>query len=217
MDRIKTVKHLEKLGVIAVVRVDNNSKVLSIIDALCEGGVNAIEITMTTPRAESLIDNIASQYNDKVLIGAGSVLDSETARAVILAGARFIVSPILNIETIHIAHHYDVVAIPGAFTPTEILRAWENGADIVKIFPATAMGPQYFRDIHAPLPYVKLTPTGGVSLENTAAFIKSGASCVGVGSALVSKEIINSSDWSGLTKRAIAFRAAVEEGRNVIN
>ena len=217
MDRIETISHLEKLGVIAVVRIDNNNNVQSIIDALCDGGVNAIEITMTTPKAVNLIDNITSQYNDKVLIGAGSVLDPETARAVILAGAQFIVSPILNIEIIRMAHRYDTAIIPGALTPTEILCAWENGADIVKIFPATALGPQYFKDIHAPLPYVKLTPTGGVSLQNTAAFIKSGACCVGVGSALVSRELINNSDWNGLTDRAVAFRAAVEEGRNVIN
>ena len=181
---------------------------------MCEGGVNAIEITMTTPGAVNLVADIASKYKDDVLIGAGSVLDAETARAVIIAGAQFVVSPILNIEMIHLAHRYDVAAVPGAFTPTEILKAWENGADIVKIFPATALGPQYFKDIHGPLPQVKLTPTGGVSLENTAAFIKAGACCVGVGSALVSKEFVYNCDWAGLKNRSIDFRDAVTKGRN---
>ena len=217
MDRNETIGHLENIGVIAVVRIDNDNNVQSIIDALCAGGVNAIEITMTTPNAVSIIDNLTSQCNDEILVGAGSVLNPETAQEVILAGAKFIVSPILKIETIQMAHRYDTVVIPGALTPTEILYAWENDADIVKIFPATAFGPQFIKDIHAPLPHVKLTPTGGVTLENTAAFIKSGACCVGGGSALVSRELINNSDLNGVTKRAVAFRAAVEEGRNVIN
>ena len=214
MSRIKTIQLIEEAGIVAVVRVNNTENLMSVVDALCEGGVNAIEITMTTPGAVNIIENIAVKYKDNVLIGAGSVLDTETARTVILAGAQFVVSPVLNIDMIHLCHRYDVAVIPGAFTPTEILKAWENGADIVKIFPANAMGPKYFKDIHGPLPQVKLTPTGGVSLENTGEFIKAGACCVGVGSALVSKDLIKNNDWVGLKNRAIEFRNAVDKGRS---
>ena len=214
MDRINTIQLIEEIGIIAVVRINNADNLIPLVDALCEGGVNAIEITMTTPGAVDLIGIIASKYKDDVIVGAGSVLDPETARAVILAGAQFVVSPVLNIKMIHLTHRYDVAVIPGAFTPTEILKAWENGADVVKIFPATALGPKYFRDIHGPLPQVKLTPTGGVTLENTAEFIKAGACCVGVGSALVTKELFNNNDWIGIKNRAIEFRNAVNKGRS---
>ena len=215
IDRIITIENMEKSGVVAVVRVDDNSKVSSIVKALCDGGVNAIEITMTIPGAIEIIEKIASQHKNDVIVGAGTVLDPETARMVISAGARFVVSPVLNIEVIQLAHRYDVAAIPGAYTPSEILSAWENGADIVKVFPATALGPQYFKDIHGPLPQIKLTPTGGVSLENTTAFMKAGACCVGVGSALVSKEFVSNNDWTGLKNRARNYIDAVNEGRKI--
>lgn len=169
---------------------------------------------MTTPGALEIIKDISKNISGEFLIGAGTVLDPETARLAILAGAQFIVGPILNIEMIKMVHRYDKVVIPGAFTPTEIMTAWDAGADIIKVFPATALGPTYFKDILGPLPQVKLTPTGGVSLNNAAEFIMAGACCLGVGSALIKKDIVANSDWEALTERAGAFIKEVENGRN---
>ena len=159
------------------------------------------------------IHDISQKIGSDFIIGAGTVLDSETARAVILAGAQFVVSPVINIEMIKTVHRYDKAVFPGAFTPTEILHAWENGADVVKVFPATALGPQFFKDIHGPLPQVRLTPTGGVSLENTGEFIRCGASCVGVGTALLNKKMIADSDWTALTENAKKFVREVQKAR----
>jgi 2-dehydro-3-deoxyphosphogluconate aldolase/(4S)-4-hydroxy-2-oxoglutarate aldolase len=172
-----------------------------------------MEITMTTPNAIEIINEFSSQIGDDFILGAGTVLDSETARSVLLAGAQFVVSPVTNIDMIRTVHRYDKAVFPGAFTPTEILNAWENGADIVKVFPATAVGPQFFKDIHGPLPQIRLTPTGGVSLENAGDFIRCGASCLGVGTALLNKKMIAESDWHTLTEHAKKFVAEVQQAR----
>ncbi len=214
MNRTKIVNLIEESGIVAVIRLKDTQKLDAIITALGKGGVKALEITMTTPGALDVIKDVSKNKNGEFLIGAGTVLDPETARLAILAGAQFIVGPILNVEMIKMVHRYDKIVIPGAFTPTEIMRAWDAGADVVKVFPATALGPTYFKDIHGPLPQVKLTPTGGVSLNNAAEFIKAGACCLGVGSALIKKDIVLKSDWGALTERAGAFIKEVENGRN---
>lgn len=213
MRRQETLKKIEDSGVIAVIRLSDVKKLEKIIESLAKGGMSALEITMTTPGALDIMKELSQNNTSGFLIGAGTVLDPETARMAIVAGAEFIVGPVLNIDVIKMAHRYDKVVIPGAFTPTEILNAWDHGADIVKVFPATAVGPKYFKDVMGPLPQVKLTPTGGVSLDNASEFIKAGACCLGVGSALLDKKMIAGSDWDGLAEKAAAFKKAVEEGR----
>ncbi len=213
MDRHEIVRRLEKGGIIAVIRLSDTRKLNSIIEALSKGGVTALEITMTTPGAIEVIKEISAQTSENFIVGVGTVLDSETARMAILAGAQFVVAPILNIDMIKMAHRYDKAVIPGAFTPTEIMTVWDYGADIVKVFPATALGPKYFKDVHGPLPQVKLTPTGGVSLANAAEFIRSGACCIGVGSALIEKKFVADSNWPALTELAAAFVAEIKKGK----
>ena len=190
MDRIEILNKIEESGVVAVIRLNGKENLDQIINSLASGGITAIEITMTTPNAVEYIQEFSSKYANKFLIGAGTVTDAEMAIKVIDAGAEFVVSPIIKPEIIHTAHEYEKVVFPGAFSPTEIFTAWENGADVVKVFPATALGPQYFKDIHGPLPYIKLTPTGGVSLENAADFMRAGAVCIGVGTSLLDKKMI---------------------------
>ena len=214
MDRQTITAKLIESGLVAVIRLDSGEKLPGIISALRQGGINALEITMTTPGALEIIKNFAAQTGKDFLIGAGSVLDAETARLAILNGAQFIVGPIFNPEVVRMCHRYDRPAIPGAFTPTEILTAWEQGADLVKVFPTTALGPSYIKDILGPLPQVKLLPTGGVTLENAAEFIRSGACCLGVGTALLNKKMIAADDWQALAKHAEAFRSAVLTGRS---
>ncbi|MBA3480299.1 MAG: bifunctional 4-hydroxy-2-oxoglutarate aldolase/2-dehydro-3-deoxy-phosphogluconate aldolase [Pirellulales bacterium] len=205
-DRQSTLNDLFNIGVIAVIRADSGEQLVNVCRALSKGGVRACEITMTTPGALEAIAAASRALGDDALIGAGSVLDAATARAAILAGARFIFSPILCVEVIEMAHRYDCVAVPGALTPTEILTAWSAGADVVKVFPANHFGPQYLKDIHGPMPQVKLTPTGGVDLTTAADWIKAGAVAIGVGSSLVKKDLINGGQWdvlSGLAKQYV--------------
>ena len=213
MHREIIVNKIIESGVVAVIRLNGKEKLPEIINALSKGGISAMEITMTTPNAIEIINEISQKVGNDFMIGAGTVLDSETARAVILAGAQFVVSPVTNIEMMKTVHRYNKAVFPGAFTPTEILHAWENGADVVKVFPATALGPQFFKDIHGPLPQVRLTPTGGVSLENTGEFIRCGASCVGVGTALLNKKMIADSNWPALTENAEKFVEEVKKAR----
>lgn len=213
MDRLEILHRIESSGVIAVIRLNGDENLDQIICSLAQGGVTAIEITMTTPNAIAYIQNFSKKYGSEFLIGAGTVLNADVAKKVIDAGAEFVVSPILKTEIIRMSHQYHKVVFPGAFTPTEILTAWENGADVVKVFPATTLGPKYFKDIHGPLPEIKLTPTGGVSLDNAAEFMKAGAVFIGVGTALLDKKMIQNEDWSALQNRAAQFKAEVEKGR----
>lgn len=187
--------------VIAVIRMTDTDRLMDVIAAIQKGGVEWIEITMVVPDAIDVLKEV-SQRGGSAVIGAGTILDPETARLAILAGAEFIVSPILNLEVIKLAHRYDRLAIPGAFTPTEILTAWEAGADVVKIFPATALGPAFVKDVQGPLPQIKLCPTGGVTVENAGEFIAAGAACVGVGTDLLDKAAIAEGRYELLTRRA---------------
>lgn len=204
---------IEEVGVIAIVRADSSEELIDVVGAIKAGGINIIEITMTTPNALQTIADVSQKYRSEVLVGVGSVLDAETARAAILAGAEFVVSPVLKSDVIQICKRYSKVVMPGAFTPTEILTAWEHGADYVKVFPATAVGPKYFRDIKAPLPQIALIPTGGVSVENAGEFIKAGAAALGVGGSLVDKNAIAQREFDQLTDTAKKLVEAVKKAR----
>jgi 2-dehydro-3-deoxyphosphogluconate aldolase / (4S)-4-hydroxy-2-oxoglutarate aldolase len=196
--------------VIAVIRMADAARLRRVVEAIEKGGVRAIEITMTTPSALQIIAEMAKSKPADTLIGAGTVLDAATAEAVIRAGAEFVVSPITRFDMMAYCRKNDIFVAPGALSPTEIMAAWENGADLVKVFPATSVGPKYFLDLKGPLPHVRLMPTGGVSLENAREFIRSGACCVAIGTALLDKVAIAAEDWDVLTDKA---RALVESLR----
>ena len=209
----QSFQQITDAGVVAVIRAQSKDQLLDIARALLEGGVPAIEVTMTTPKAIAGIELLADQLGDRAAVGVGTVLDAPTCRDAIAAGAQFVVSPILDEDVIAATKRYGKISIPGGFTPTEILRAWTAGADVVKVFPATSLGPGYFKDILAPLPQLKLTPTGGVDLKTAADWIKAGAACLGVGSALVTKDAMAKGDWGSIAKNARAFVDAVRGAR----
>lgn len=212
-DKDKNLQTITDCGVVAIVRVSSAREAVDVCMAIARGGVRPIEVTMTVPGAIDAIREFKSAVKEEVLIGAGTVLDPETARACILAGAEFIVSPTLNLEVIKVCRRYSKIIIPGTFTPTEILTAWEAGADIVKVFPASVGGPGYLKDIMGPLPQVKLVPTGGVNLETTPEFIKAGAVAVAAGSSLVNKKAVSEQNWDAITETAQKFVAAVKQAR----
>jgi 2-dehydro-3-deoxyphosphogluconate aldolase/(4S)-4-hydroxy-2-oxoglutarate aldolase len=213
MTKEEQLRRIEETGIVAVIRTQDGDELVSICEALVEGGMVAVEITMTSPGATEAIYKASKILKGRAIIGAGSVLDPETARIAMLAGADFIVSPIFNKDVIALCKRYGKIVIPGAFSPTEILTAWEAGADVVKVFPATKLGPAFFKDVRGPLPQVKLTPTGGVNIDNLGEFLKAGAVFVGVGSALVSKSIVAAKDWAALTRLAADYIAAAKAAR----
>ena len=211
--RLEDLQKILDVGIIAIVRVATTHEAIDVCGAVARGGVKAIEVTMTVPGAIQAIQEFKKTASKDLLLGAGTVLDPETARTVILAGADFIVSPNLNLDVIKMAHRYDKVVVPGCFTPTEILAAWDAGADIVKVFPAGVVGPQYLKDIKGPFPQIRLTPTGGVTLENTAEFIRAGAACVSVATALVDKKALAEKKFDIISDKARQFIEAVKAGR----
>lgn len=200
--RAFTVSTLESLGIVAVIRLRDAAKLRGVVDALADGGVRALEVTMTVPNAVGLLRELSASLPDDFLLGAGTVTDAITARAVIDAGARFVVGPVFRREVITVCHDQDVAVVPGCFSPTEMFDAHEAGADIVKIFPATMLGPQFIKDVRAPLPQLKLMPTGGVTPANAGDWIRAGAVAVGIGSALLDAAAIDRGDWRVLTARA---------------
>jgi 2-dehydro-3-deoxyphosphogluconate aldolase/(4S)-4-hydroxy-2-oxoglutarate aldolase len=209
----KVLEQLNDPGVVAIVRLDDYSGAVDMVRALHEGGIRAVEFTYTNPKAGDAIAAVSDALGDSIAVGAGTVLDPETARAAMLQGASFIVTPTTNVETITICRRYDVPTVIGAFTPTEMLTAWQAGATFVKLFPATAVGPKYIKDVHGPLPQIPIIPTGGVSLENCADFIAAGAAGIAVGSNLVDAKTVASGEWSVLTERAREFVDAVSQAR----
>lgn len=211
--RASTVSTLESLGIVAVIRLRDAAKLRGVVDALAEGGVRALEVTMTVPNAVGLLRELSAALPDGFLLGAGTVTDANTARAVIDAGARFVVGPVFRREVITVCHDRDVAAVPGCFSPTEMLDAHEAGADIVKIFPATMLGPQFIKDVRAPLPQLKLMPTGGVTPANAGDWIRAGAVAVGIGSALLDAAAIDRGEWSVLTTRAREAVRSVADAR----
>lgn len=204
------VERIERGGIIAIVRLDDYSTAVDVVRALIAGGIDVVEFTYTNPRAGTAIEEVKAALGAAVLAGAGTVLDPETCRAAILQGAEFIVTPTVNVETVRLCHRYAVPTVIGAFTPTEILAAWEAGADFVKVFPARAVGPQYLKDVSGPLPQVRLVPTGGVSAENAGEFIRAGARAVALGGNLVDAASVAAGEWQTIAERS---RAAIEAVR----
>jgi 2-dehydro-3-deoxyphosphogluconate aldolase/(4S)-4-hydroxy-2-oxoglutarate aldolase len=200
-------------GIVAVVRSPDSQQLVEVVRALVDGGVNVAEITMTVPNALEVLAQVRKALGDKVLLGAGTVLDPETARAVLLAGAEYIVSPTVNLDVIRLCQRYNKLVMPGAFTPTEILSAWEAGADIVKVFPAEVVGPAYFKAVRGPLPQIRLMPTGGVDLNTAAEFLKAGACCLGIGSQLVEPAAVAKGDFARLRDLAGQYSAIVKQFR----
>jgi 2-dehydro-3-deoxyphosphogluconate aldolase/(4S)-4-hydroxy-2-oxoglutarate aldolase len=211
--RAAVTAQIEALGVVAVIRLKDPGKLRAVVDAMAAGGVRALEVTMTVPGAVELIRALAPTLPDGFLIGAGTVTDAATAHAVIDAGARFVVGPVFRPEVIAACHAHDVPAMPGCFSPTEILAAHECGADIVKVFPATMLGPQFLKDVRAPLPQVKLMPTGGVTVENAGDWIRAGAVAVGLGSSLLDAKAIESGRFDVITANARTVVANVAAAR----
>ena len=211
--RAEIAAAIERLGVVAVIRMKDPAKLRAVFDALAEGGVRAIEVTMTVPGAVGLIAQLSQSLPDGILLGAGTVIDAATARAVIDAGARFIVSPVFRREVVRVCLERGVVTTPGCFSPTEILDAHEMGADIIKVFPATALGPQYIKDLRAPMPQLKLMPTGGVSLDNAGDWIRAGAVAVGVGSSLLDAKAIDEDRLDVIANNARRIVASVNSAR----
>jgi 2-dehydro-3-deoxyphosphogluconate aldolase/(4S)-4-hydroxy-2-oxoglutarate aldolase len=213
MNHQKCLEIIRQSGVIAIMRVKNPDQLLNAADAIRAGGVRAIEVTMTTPGALSVVEQAVARYGDEVVFGAGTVLDPESARAAILAGAQFIVAPGFKAAVIELCHRYSIPVFPGAYTPTEILAAWEAGADMVKVFPASVGGPGFIKALKAPLPQVELVPVGGVTAANTAEFIRAGSAAVGVGGDLIDQKLLDAKDWVTLTDRARRFIDEVSKGR----
>jgi len=214
MNKAEIIKHIEDLGLVPVVRASSADEAMQAIDAIKAGGVDVLEITMTVPGAVKVIEKVAGKYGSDVLVGAGTVLDPETARACLLAGAQFIVSPALNLDTIAICQRYSAPVMPGVLTPTEVITAWSAGADLVKVFPCGSVGgASYVKNLKGPFPQIKIIPTGGVSLTTAADFIKAGASALGVGTDLVDVKAIREGNPQVVTDRAKQFLDIVREAR----
>lgn len=211
--KAKIIGRMLNPGVVAVIRADSSEQLMDVARALEAGGVTAMEITMTTPNAIEVIRAVRTEMGDRVLMGVGTVLDTETCRAAILAGAQFVVTPVMKPDVIALCNRYSVPIVAGAYTPTEALAAHEAGADFIKIFPADGLGPNYIKALKAPLPMLEIIPTGGVDVNTAGDFIKAGCAAVAAGSSLVSKDVLKTRDWAKLTETAKAFVAAVAAAR----
>ena len=213
MNRPQQLQRILNSGIVAVVRAPEASALVEVCRALAEGGVTVVEITLTVPDALEVVRAVRRELGDQVLLGAGTILDAETGRLALLAGAEYLVAPTLNLDVIRLCHRYDKLVMPGAFTPTEILSAWEAGADIVKVFPAEVLGPPFFKAMRGPLPHIRLMPTGGVDLNTAASFLSAGACCLGVGSQLVDPKLVAARDYAGLRQRAAQYVEIVRQHR----
>lgn len=203
MKRNEVLTRIIDSGVVAVIRMKDTNRLLKVIEAVRSGGVKCIEITMTVPGAVDIIRQLSASVPEDVLIGAGTVVDEVTADKVIDAGAGFVVGPILNLGVVALCGKRDVAVMPGCFSPTEIYTAWNAGADIIKVFPATSLGPKYFKDLRGPFPDIRLMPTGGVTIDNVGEWIAAGACAVGIGSDLLDKKAIDEERYEVLTERAV--------------
>jgi 2-dehydro-3-deoxyphosphogluconate aldolase / (4S)-4-hydroxy-2-oxoglutarate aldolase len=214
MNKKAVIDKIIEIGVLPVIRAYSTREARQVIEAVREGGISTIEVTMTVPNAVELIADLAKNYGEEILIGAGTVLDAEAARKCVEAGAQFIISPALNLETIKFCNERQTVVMPGALTPTEIIEAWTAGADFVKVFPASAVGgASYLKSLKAPLPHIKLIPTGGVSLKTAPDFIRAGAEAVGVGADLVDLGAIREGRADSITATARRYLEIVREAR----
>ncbi|MBI1368098.1 MAG: bifunctional 4-hydroxy-2-oxoglutarate aldolase/2-dehydro-3-deoxy-phosphogluconate aldolase [Planctomycetes bacterium] len=213
LDRAATVQFIEKHTLIAVIRSDSAQQAVDTAKALADGGVLVHEIAMTTPDGLRAIESAASQLGGDCVVGVGTVLDPQTARDAVAAGAAFVFAPNVNLHVIEAVNQMNRPIVPGALTPTEIVTAWSAGVDMVKLFPANHFGPKYIQDIHGPLPHVKITPTGGVDLTTIKAWLDAGAAALGVGSALVKKDLMRRGDWKALSALALQYVQAVRDAR----
>jgi 2-dehydro-3-deoxyphosphogluconate aldolase/(4S)-4-hydroxy-2-oxoglutarate aldolase len=215
MPNLKVIQRIMEVGLIPVVRASSTDEASAIVEAIKTGGISVLEITMTVPGAIRLIEKISERYGNDVLLGAGTVLDAETARAVILAGAEFIVTPSLRLSTIEVCKRYSKVVIPGALTPTEVITAWEAGADFVKVFPCDNVGgPKYIKALKGPFPQIDFIPTGGVNLNTAAEFIAAGSAALAVGSELVDKKAVAAKEFAKITENARKFSEVVRTARS---
>lgn len=214
MPALPVLDTIRAVGLIPVVRASSADEAMKVVDAIREGGVPVLEITMTVPGALGVMEQVARRFGDEVVLGAGTVLDAETARACMLAGARFVVSPALNLATIEICRRYAVPVMPGTLTPTEVVAAWSAGADVVKVFPCGALGgASYIKSLKAPLPHIEMVPTGGVSVKTAADFIKAGSMALGVGADLVDTRAIREGNARLVTEKAREYVRIVQEAR----
>ena len=213
MSRDTTLSRMTESGVVAVLRAPNGDILADVAEALLAGGVEAIEITFTVPGAHRVLEQVADRLGDRILLGAGTVLDTETARVALLAGAEFIVSPTTNLDVIRLCRRYDKAVMPGALTPTEVLTAWEAGADIVKVFPSDLTGPKYLGALHGPLPQVRLMPTGGVNLDTAADFLRAGACALGIGGSLVESKAVAAGDMQRIESLARQYIEIIKKTR----
>ncbi len=213
MTKLNDLERVLRSAIVAVIRADSGDLLVDVAEALVAGGVEVMEVTFTVPRATQVLERVAERMGNRILLGAGTVLDSETARIAILSGAQFIVSPSTNLDVIRLCRRYDKLVMPGALTPTEVVAAWEAGADIVKIFPCDFFGPRYLSALRAPLPQVRLMPTGGVNLETAAEFLKCGACALGIGGSLVDPAAVQSGDLGRIELLARQYVQIVREAK----
>jgi len=213
MGKEENLKRIIDCGVVSIIRVKSQEEAIKTVRAIKEGGIDVIEVSVVTPGALNVIKMTSEKFGDEVLIGVGTILDPETARASILSGAEFVIGPTLSRGVIKVCRRYSKISIPGAFTPTEILTAWELGADVVKVFPAAIVGPSYLRAVLGPLPQVRVLPTGGVNLNNAEEFIKAGSVAIAVGGALVDEKAVMEGRFEVITENARRFLEAVKKAR----
>jgi len=211
MSGTKSLQRVLDHKIVAVIRAENGDLLVDVAESLLAGGVEVMEVTFTVPRATRVLEKVADRIGSRILLGAGTVLDTETCRAAILAGAEFIVSPAVNVEVIELCKRYSKVVMPGALTPTEVITAWQAGADIVKIFPSEITGPKYLKALHGPLPHVRLMPTGGVNLDTAAEFLRCGACALGIGSSLVDPKVVASGDLKKIESLARQYVQIVKD------
>ncbi|HEY7306408.1 MAG TPA: bifunctional 4-hydroxy-2-oxoglutarate aldolase/2-dehydro-3-deoxy-phosphogluconate aldolase [Bryobacteraceae bacterium] len=214
MTRAEILSRIKELAIVPIVRTPNAETAVAAVDAVLDAGIDCVEITLTVQNAVKAIETVAGRYGDRVVLGAGTVLDPEAARICILAGAQFIVTPSLNVQTIELARRYSKPIFPGGLTPTEVLTGWEAGADGIKVFPCSAVGgAKYIKALKAPFPQIELIPTGGVNLETIGDFLRAGCSAVGVGGELVDTATVTAGKYELVTERARKFRDAVAAAR----
>jgi 2-dehydro-3-deoxyphosphogluconate aldolase/(4S)-4-hydroxy-2-oxoglutarate aldolase len=213
MSKETQLRYILDCGIVAVVRSPDSQQLVEVVRALADGGVSVAEITMTVPDALGVLRQVRQALGERVLLGAGTILDTETARAALLAGAEYLVAPTLNLDVVRLCQRYSKLVMPGAFTPTEILTAWEAGADIVKVFPAEVVGPAFFKAMRGPLPHIRLMPTGGVDLNTAADFLRAGACCLGLGSQLVEPRAVAERDFDRIRDLARQYVAIVQQTR----
>lgn len=213
MPAVDSAQRIQNSGIVGIIRAPDGAQLIDVAQALLAGGVDVLEVTFTVPMAHRVLEKVADALGDKVLLGAGTVLDTETCRTAILAGAEFIVSPGTNIDVIQMCRRYSKPALPGALTPTEVITAWQAGADFVKVFPCDVLGPSHLKALRGPLPQVKMIPTGGVTLETAADFLKAGAAALGIGSALVEPKAIADRDFNRIESLAKQYVEIVKKTR----